>query len=232
MSRVLLWSGGVDCLASLAVLEGKVDVLLYVDTGSRYSRVEMECARNLAAQAGMLYKFRCANARYMGEFEKASAEIPYRNAMLGLIASMYGDKVFLSIEAGTEENDSKDRNPEFFEKLNVLLCAMSDKRPKVVNALAGVTKQEGVAFILDYFPFGLSLLSKTYSCYRGGNESCNACPACVRKWFALKGNGIELNRAVRESDVFLQYVKSVREGKYASRRGEEYKQILIQEGLL
>lgn len=193
MSRVLLFSGGIDCLASYAMLEGEVDALVYVDMGQKYGDVEANAALAVAGALGDSDKMSISTVMTGTRIEKDNAEIPMRNLLLVLLAGFHGNEVVVSIESGTDDNESKDRGAGFFKAVEGVYrgCGMD---LTIANPVEGMTKVDEVGKIIDYFgrAFAESLLQKTFSCYNPDLEGtpCLACTACFRKFVALYANGV------------------------------------------
>jgi len=236
MKTVLLFSGGIDSLASYCILknQGKsVDKFLYLHFGVRYNREEVKAVYKLLQFLGEDEKYGWVDLDFVQGFEDAgTAEIPYRNLLAVVVAKYFGDKVVLSIEEGTQRNISRDRSDAFMRLLNRLYKYLDNKqRLSVVNPVRNLTKQDEVKVIKDYFgDKAQEVIDMTFSCYFPvDGKHCGNCPACIRKFFALYYNGLEFNNIARnpiESDVFKVYVGRIERGVYKGRRGRQYREVL------
>jgi len=182
MNRVLLFSGGVDCIASYCLLDGKVDMFLYVHIAGRYSEAEYEAAMRVAYLMGEVDKLRMIPCPWLGKLEKENAELPYRNAFLIVVAKMYGNSVAISIESGTEKNESNDRSENFLQQAS-RMCSIMSGNPSyqtVLNPVSGLTKSDEVDVVLHYYgkERGQEILEAAFSCYTpAGSAECGTCPA-------------------------------------------------------
>ena len=237
MSKVVLFSGGVDSLTSVLKLK-KLTVdefkCLYVDFGHRYKEAERNVVFELGWNLGLDVEF--LDFRGIGKFEKPDAEIPFRNDFLIMIAMMLDARdVFLSIEQGTEDNVSRDRSQEFMDRIGSYLSWRVGDGVYVHNLVAEMTKQDEMKWILDnYGNRGRMLLLKTFSCYNpvravgGIYKMCGNCKACLRWYLAGLGVGGERDDWASnpvESIVFQEYVKDTKAGVYKGRRGKQYEEI-------
>lgn len=236
MRTVLLFSGGIDSLASYCLLKSwkeKIDVFLYVHLGVRYNYEEVTVAYRLLEFLGEERKYKYVDLDFVKEFEdKRTAEIPYRNLLLVVVAKYFGNRVVLSVEKGTQRNVSKDRSDVFMRLLNSLYKYLDSKESlSVINPVRNFTKQDEVGVIKEYFgDKAQKVIDMTFSCYfpvRG--KHCGNCPACIRKFFALSYNGLEFNNVIMnpvESEMFKEYADRIKKGVYKKKRGRQYKEVL------
>ena len=110
-----------------------------------------------------------------------STYVPNRNMMLLSLAAAYAESQGIcDVFYGAQAQDRYgywDCTPEFVERMNAVL-ALNRKRPIQVHApfarkskadIVGLGRELGV----DY--------DHTWSCYRGGETPCGACPSCVER---------------------------------------------------
>lgn len=232
MAKVLLFSGGVDCLASFVKLKGEVDTLLFVNLGHKYAWEEYRAARRLAYSLRCGDKFVSVPWLLPDGVEKDNAEIPMRNLLLVQAAAYFGDQIFVSIESGTEQNESNDRSVEFFHKLQGLY-KFAGNQIQITNLVGYMTKVREVTEIVKYFgdDEASQLLKGTFSCYNPAEgEECLGCPACFRKYIALLANNIKWAERALDNpqfiDLVLSYYKRAVEQISHNLRWVEYKSII------
>lgn len=215
---VLLYSGGLDSTA-LAKLY-KPDVLLYVDMRTRYSAAEL---RRLPEDAvsDLSLDFRMA--------EKSDAIVPFRNSHLLCVAAKYGDDILFGATAGDR---SKDKDAGFVSIMQDLLnhMAKSDWSPfpsyTIRTPFADLTKPEIIKKYIDAFG-NCDDLIKSFSCYTPVNDNaCGGCKPCVRKYLAMKCNGVDVAHLyTQHPEESAYYVTLMAESKNGL-RGREGKQYL------
>lgn len=189
MTRVLLYSGGLDCYC-LAHL-WPPDVLLHVDMGTAYGKRETARLHRQPLPLGLpLTKARLPLAAW----ERPDLIIPGRNLHLLLVAAQYGDTLALAATAGDRVLD---KSSEFAARASDLLTYLwrpqhwtEGKQVEVVLPGKHLTKTELVqrALAAGAPPDGLT---GTWSCYGDGKRECGACKPCARKWVALVLNDVQ-----------------------------------------
>lgn len=192
---VLLFSGGMDSIIFNKLLNP--DILLYIPTKASYEQIETEKINQLR-ESGEIDSDKlivCSGILDLQQFERDDAIVPNRNAFLLLIASMYGEELYLSSVNGDR---SMDKDFLFYDRMTLLLDHMwqkqhwTEKRKFFIKSpFKDKTKTELVnEFLLKG---GISdTLIKSYSCYSGGEPVCGQCKPCFRKWVSLINNNIEI----------------------------------------
>ena len=213
---VVLLSGGMDSAVLLSYVvktlgRGPVHALSF-DYGQRHRR-ELDCARwqadalgaaehtvvDLAFVAGLV---KGGTTLVSGgqdvpdladlsesDLDQPPTYVPNRNMMLLSVAVAYSEArgihdVFYGAQA-QDEYGYWDCTRSFIERLNHVLdlnrrdrvtvhAPFADKKKFELGQLG---KELGVAF------------SHTWSCYRGGETACGACPACVERLKAFREAG-------------------------------------------
>jgi 7-cyano-7-deazaguanine synthase in queuosine biosynthesis len=206
--------------------------LLYVDLGTKYSEIEKVRLSILVSYLGIEKPLIEVPLSFVKDFEKGNGEVPYRNLLLITVAKMFGDEVVLSVEEGTQVNESNDRSDAFFNKVNDIFSYLDGYNSTIINPVRELTKIDEVKAILSYFgkKEGEKVLRMTFSCYSpvSGRE-CGNCPACIRKFLALEYNHIEaaglFGSNPLKSKVLKTYIKETKAGKYTGARGEQYKEV-------
>lgn len=223
---VLLYSGGMDSLCFSYLC--KPNVLLAVPTGAKYTSREQRCLQELADRD---YFFGAAfvhlpNVLDLSRYERDDLIVPNRNAHLILLASHYGETIWLGSVAGDR---SCDKDEGFYARMDLLLDHMwqpqhwTERRSFTVESpFKTITK---TALVREYLRHGgpAEALLVSYSCYEGEDDHCGVCKPCARKRVALENNGIIAPAGYwrgdfRQAAWFATVLPSMQEGRY---RGEE-----------
>lgn len=193
---VLLFSGGMDSLCYAHLL--KPDLLVYIPTGAHYEDAESWWVSQLLFQNLLPHDsefLTLGGALDLSRYERTDMIVPNRNAHLVMLASHYGDTVFLS---SVEGDRSADKDENFYALMVVLLDQMwkeqhwtQARQFKIEAPFKHLTKRELVRRYLDqgYDPAGFRV---SYSCYRGQRQHCGVCKPCFRKRVALELNDVFL----------------------------------------
>jgi len=224
---VLLFSGGMDSVAYAHLLEP--DLLLYIPTGARYEMTESWWMSQLVFQQKLPRNsefLTLGGALDLGRYERDDMIVPNRNAHLLMLASHYGDTLYL---ASVEGDRSTDKDEQFYALMTVLLDHMWSKqhwcdarRFKIEAPYKHLTKRQLVRTYLDHGG-DPDAFRVSYSCYRGERKHCGVCKPCFRKRVALELNDIRLGRDYWEADFwqtrwYAETAPLIRSGSY---RGAE-----------
>lgn len=198
-TSVLLYSGGMD--SYIIACLWKPDVLLHVDTGTRYGAVEME---HLTPPPGQTITQ--AVLRDLARWENPDTFIlPARNLHLVLLGAHYGDRIWLGATAGDRTRDKDDR---FAELTTTLLSHIygdqwwlpGGRDVRVELPAKPFTKRQ---LVNKYLTAGMDpnhLITDTFSCYTPvAGHPCGGCKPCVRKWIALVAEGVHPKYTVTET---------------------------------
>lgn len=217
MRDALLFSGGMDSLIALRVLEarGASPTPIYVGLGHRYEQQERE--RALALLPNTL-----AITLGIGQWELPSAEIPLRNLYLAMAAVNLGfRRIWLSVQK--DEMSIPDRTPLFFSMASSVLSLLAAEPVEVGTPVADMDKVEMVRWYLGRHPSqeDRQLLVRTWACYHPWrDEPCGDCPACVRRFIAMRLNEVEepWHYKVRGAPVARAYLAKAKSGGYSPAR--------------
>lgn len=216
MRDVLLFSGGLDSLIAWYYL-GKPQPV-YVPLGHRYQKGELEAVQDFNRKLGM--DTIITKELPLGNFEKWDANIPFRNAFLVLMASYYGNTVWLALQKG--ELNVPDRTKTFTKEMTLLLSLFKPNITlvKVDSPFWDMTKADMVRWYKDA-GLDINTLLSTTSCYYG--TRCGVCPACFRRWVALAVNGIEekYEKNPWDSVLAVDYAIKAHNGVYDRERCNE-----------
>lgn len=177
--KVLLYSGGLD--SYIANFFVKPDIRLYVNLGTLSSGEEM---------ARLDSEVRIVQGPDMGLLERTDVILPSRNVVLASIGSVYGNHVYL---AASSDDRGPDKDRDFALKMSDVLNYSERRRGGCEVTVWGEDrmKVETVKAYLDAGGNGRDLAYGSYSCYIGEIQECGICNSCVRKFLALRYNGIK-----------------------------------------
>lgn len=226
---VLLFSGGMDSLCFDRLCNP--DILLYCPTGSSYVGVETARIHGLV-NTGFINGRKVViaqNVINLKHWERDDAIVPNRNAHLVLVASMFGETIWLGSVSGDR---SADKDVGFYRHMEGLLNHMwreqhwtEERRFTVGSPYKEITKTKLVA---EWLGSGVAhpeqAMRLSYSCYRGADVHCGVCKPCSRKRVALENNDLFLTNYWEanfwETAWFAELWPSIQTGTY---RGEEDK---------
>lgn len=170
----------------------KPDVLLNISMNSNYDKTERKTFDSIGIDESKLVNL--DDVIDLGIFERDDAIIPNRNAHLTLLASHFGETIWLGSVHGDR---SFDKDEKFYTRMEDLLNHMwqaqhwtEERRFSISSPFKDRTKTD---LVNEYITFGgnqLYLLT-SYSCYEGEEQHCGQCKACFRKWVSLENNGID-----------------------------------------
>jgi len=234
--EVLCFSGGVDSLIAWHYLDFPQPI--YIKLWHRYQNKEMKCISKLEKYISKL-KVKYINGINLGKFEVGDkAYIPQRNFHLALVASHYGNKIYI---VGIKGDKVEDKTPEAFKTMSYAMnFIQKPEEPKIDidSPFWGMTKTEIIKWFVDkYKPaYAKKVLKTSVSCYDSTTDgSCGRCFACARKWIALEAAGIKsytwFERDIRQFKGLKTYVNGIKKGLYDSQRAEETKEVFKKYGL-
>lgn len=227
---VLLFSGGMDSVMFDLLL--KPDILLYIPTGSNYEEIETKKIKKLA-EDGIIDPNKLIildNTLNLAMFERDDLIVPNRNAYLILMASHFGEKIYLGSVYGDR---SLDKDETFYGLIENLLNHMWQEQHwteervfSISSPFKSTTKTE---LIKQYLEAGgdIQNILDSYSCYRGTAQPCGVCKPCVRKAVSLICNGVDIPDDYFETDpLSAEWIYTVlpqmQEGKYRGREDEDF----------
>ena len=212
MKYIHLLSGGLDSTINLGIgLKWSKEALKYLyedpkqaqkkikeinvecltfDYGQTHRR-EIDAARDIAKSYGLKHKIiearvfeGCAlvGDRDLKDGESETAIVPNRNMVFLSIAAAYalqtGAKYITWSAIKDDAKLFKDCRPEFLKGMNRTLNPLGIK---ILAPIIGKTKKELVKIAVEEnIDF-----SQSWSCYRGGQEPCGECGACLLREEAI-----------------------------------------------
>lgn len=193
--KVLLFSGGFDSMLQEYLI--KPDVLLYVDMKTTYSEREIEQLKKLPQN----YQDRIIIKELpIGEYERESMYLPYRNLLLGTIAMEYGQHVYFgfnsSDDAPDKDNMFLNKITSLFKHLNKNCIADMNWSNSNFSFNAPYKKYSKAQLVKQCIDKGMSVefIRNIRTCYDGeSHKGCGLCQPCIRKAAALIINNISID---------------------------------------
>jgi 7-cyano-7-deazaguanine synthase in queuosine biosynthesis len=187
---VLLFSGGLDSLCTAYLM--RPQVLLYVPMGMRYEEPELERIRKFLQpqmlMSGLAPVTVVRDTLNLKEWERPDKIVPNRNALLVLVASMYGDNISLAAVAGDR---SCDKDDTFCWAMTQLLRHTwqaqhwTPARNITVDLPVKLYTKSKLLERALFSGMPAQLALDSWSCYEAGIQPCGVCKPCVRKYVAL-----------------------------------------------
>jgi len=232
MSEVLCFSGGVDSFVAWYKLG--MPRCIHFTGHSRYSYKELQAVRELKEITNMDLGIVDVSWMWASEYGDADAWIPGRNLTFAIIASYFGDKIYIPCQRG--ERDLEDRSEKFFNEVSELL-SKHWRKPVVVDYVwKDETKIDLVAWYLNSNR-NIEFLKKTVSCFSPMPGRCGVCKACFRLAVALEANGVSADKEWFHVDPFKTgnahiYAEAILAGRYEERRAKQMLEVLMKKGLV
>lgn len=193
MARVLMFSSGLDSFILKEVYKFKNDECLYIDTQTEESQNEINLVqRNFPGVRIITFP--------LVQWELENKIIPFRNNIMAFIGAQYANEIFFAFTLG---DTTKDKDYIFKAQMEGMLNYFHLDKDKIASLIdknlpyiiqmpfKHMTKTEMVALYLDQGGSIYGLLTKSRSCYAALELSCGKCRSCIRRYVALKLNGID-----------------------------------------
>jgi 7-cyano-7-deazaguanine synthase in queuosine biosynthesis len=223
--KVVLFSGGLDSFVSLIwTLQNFDDVLaLHYDLGCKNSKLQLKAFRETTQDLSKFFpslKVEISESlRFLGAYEEPDFTVPIRNTLLVFDAfKKYQPEMIILQNAQMGETSLMDRTPQHNRVLEHYLGC------KIISPFENFTKTEIVAWVLSNYKQFVGIMMKTHSCFYDVEGGCWNCPACFRRWVALKLNGIENSEwdyKISRSPLVQEYKRRAEQGYYGKKRGGE-----------
>ena len=184
--KVVLFSGGLDsyCL----VHHVKPDVILFFDIGTKDNIQEKV---NLLTMPESFRKKVTIISLPLNLWELENKILPHRNSIFTLIASNYGNQIYLGATAG---DTTKDKDYIFKSQMEGILNYFAIDAHKVKQKaypytmnmpFKGMSKAEILKLFINEKGDVNELIKYSRSCYAGGEKECGKCRSCIRKAIAF-----------------------------------------------
>ena len=218
MKSLVLVSGGMDSATALAVAlhdirRDKRDVAaISFRYDSKHNERETVAAIDVGSYYGILqYVIRVPSEIFEGhstlmkggreipneEYHDADKEspsstvVPFRNAVfLSMAVALAEGHGFDRVYLGAHSTDSlgfayPDCSPEFLGAFAASVYIGTLRKVRLITPFANLTKADVVSYAAKLG----APLHLTYSCYRGGDKPCGACPTCRERAKAFADAG-------------------------------------------
>jgi 7-cyano-7-deazaguanine synthase len=177
MAQIIFLSGGMDSFLSYRLFHRSF-VPVFVNTGSRYAHMDLGMAREQAGRRLLVLDAPVLR-------ERPDGVVPHRNALLLAYAANRLNAETICVSAPRGEL-IWDQQPAFYRSMEHVLRGV-----RIVNPLGNFTKAQAVADYIRAAPATAQYdLAHTRSCYSATEWRCGQCPACVKRYVAMKTNGI------------------------------------------
>lgn len=207
---IIVLSGGMDSVTLLHESRESIALAVTFDYGSNHNKREIECAAWQCKLLGVPHTiirldfmskyFKSsllsgADAIPEGEYDDSnmkSTVVPFRNGIMlsiacGLAESNGLRHVLIANHAG-DHAIYPDCRPEFIESMSEAMTAGTYDGIDIIAPYTHLSKGQialkGKSLGVDY--------SRTYSCYKGGENHCGKCGTCRERLEALRYAGIEI----------------------------------------
>ena len=219
--EVLLFSAGMDSYIAWEIL--KRPQTLYVNLNHKYANQELNRVKNLVPST-------IIHDLDLSQFEKDDAEIPLRNLYLCMRAANLGyDKIWLIVQK--DEMSIPDRKMKFFKHTEKLLSNLMEKDIEIDTPFKKMDKTEMVEKYVKG-GFDIEKLKQTWACYYPEKDNpCGNCPACFRRFVAMKLNNIheDWHDKIYNSQIAETYRNKALSKYYSSRRNKKILEALNEE---
>ncbi len=210
-SAVILMSGGLDSVVSLACALDDYDVKLALtfDYGQKSVEQEIRASRKVCNHYGIVHKVikldwleNITQSALVSDGEVPTDElcteksmkavwVPNRNGLFLNIAASFADSYeFTHIIFGANAQEARtfsDNSQEFIDKINLSVASSTLAKPIVVAPLINLYKDDIVKLALEK----AVPLSLVRSCYNNSLSNCGKCESCLNLKKALINNKCE-----------------------------------------
>jgi len=229
--EVICFSGGIDSLIAWHYLNFPKPI--YIKINHKYQEKEIKSIKTLESLIPKL-KVEFIEGPDLSQFEVGDkAYISQRNLHLALMASHYGNKIYIN---GIKGDNVEDKNKQAFKTMSFAMNSIkkeSEPTISIDSPFWNMTKTDIIKWYRKNYDelYVRSTLKMSVSCYDSTIlGSCGRCPSCFRKWIAIENAGIDA-RTYFESDItewsgIQLYVKKMKQGMYDQQRTLETKTVL------
>jgi 7-cyano-7-deazaguanine synthase len=181
---ILLLSGGLDSIMAYRFLGSPRSI--YFHLGTRGMSKEIASLAWVSTQEWARDTVEHSTELDLGAWEQTNGYLPYRNALLVLLAAERDPVVCVA-----QVNEwAPDKNIRFWASLASLMDHMTagstqgvSRRHRIVTPFVRYTKGDLLLAYRRRFgrPETRALLQQTWSCYEAGDVHCGVCSGCVQR---------------------------------------------------
>ena len=132
--------------------------------------------------------------------------VPNRNLTFASVVATLFNPDYIYI-AGLKDDNVVDKTEQAFKEMSNIISNFSNKRIRIISPYWNLTKGEIIEEFIKQNKNAEEILLNTYSCYNGVEGGCGNCPACFRKFVALKSNNIDFKRP--SESIIKEYLKKI-----------------------
>ncbi len=197
---IVLLSGGLDSLATIATLKNGYNIImaLHINYGQKPFTKEICASKKICEYYDInleiidldWYKKISINSALnsSNKNKNKSYWMPNRNGLFLNIAASYADAIkckHIAIGANKEEAEVfSDNSNNFIEKANELFTLSTQEKVEVIAPLIKMTKKEIIKKVIEMN----APIEFIWSCYNVEEKHCGCCPSCEFLINALKEN--------------------------------------------
>ena len=234
--NVILFSGGMDSFCMMKLHNH--DTLLTFDLGTKDNRKELQQIQKMIDHDIINSDKLEVVSLPLSRFELPNKIVPHRNSLMCLIASNFGNRIYVGATAG---DTTKDKDHVFKSQVEGLLNYFALDQHKVTHPnypytvempFKHLTKVQIVATYLEKGGSASDLLEYSRSCYNDSTKECGKCRSCLRKIVALELNDLPYEKYFQYNplehdlpEVDIQKMKS-RVGEYKEYLAAKAKHVL------
>lgn len=186
--KCLLYSGGMDSYIIYKLEEKNLDNLLYIDSKSKYSKIELEYIKKQSLSVPLIVD---SSTIDLSRFEMASAYVPLRNLFFIMVATINGfNDIMMGVTSGDRANDKDLTFKKLAEEVIDYQLQPAWWHPgSKINVNFKYKNFSKEMLIKEYIKQGYDiqdLIDKSFSCYFPNNgDECMKCKPDVRKYTFL-----------------------------------------------
>lgn len=221
--KVVLFSGGMDSYCLVKTVNP--DIILFFDIGTKDNKKEKKLLKILP-----FYDKIIIIKLNLKQWELKNKILPHRNSIFCLIASNYGNKIYI----GTTKGDTtKDKDYIFKSQVEGMLnyFALDKHKVNLPNypysiemPFKDMTKTEIIKYFIREGNNINEIIKYSRSCYDGKDKECGICRSCIRKAIALELNGINTDNLFKVKPFYV--INKEIEDKFKERK-DEYEELLL-----
>jgi len=201
LKSIILLSGGLDSVVSLAVTKQKHNIYyaIFFDYGQKAFDKELKAAQNIAKFYNIPLKILNIDFMKTLQYSKNTDWVPNRNALFINIAACFAETedIDLVVIGANKEESVKfpDNSKDFINATNQTLKFSTQNKVQVSTPLIDMDKNEIIKLSIQ-LNVPLNLI---FSCYNNKEKHCGVCESCkLLKQALIKNHQEELIKTLFE----------------------------------